>query len=336
MHVVVGICTWNRAGLLQRTLESFRRLVVPEGTTWEIVLADNNSTDDTPRVAAEFARVLPLARIFVPRQGKSHALNAAIDAMRGDLTVWTDDDVEVDPRWLASYVRAARRSPDAAFFGGPIEAAFLERPPAWIKNAWRTLSCIYGERDLGDQAFDLCPKTLPFGANWAVRTDVQKRFRYDGRLGRVGNGMLAGEETEVALRMLAAGLRGRWTPEARVAHFVTPERMTLDFVTRYFFGAGRSKVARRYRCGPAITALGMWLLGLYYEAESRLRGLGEDPSPRAVRCLAKAANAWGRLQALGRVPGISRLPNRVAALLADDDQPRAIVAPSIPAPRKIA
>jgi len=38
--------------------------------------------------------------------------------------VWTDDHVLVDPQWVAAYCRAFERWPDAAVFGGPIEASF--------------------------------------------------------------------------------------------------------------------------------------------------------------------------------------------------------------------
>jgi glucosyl-dolichyl phosphate glucuronosyltransferase len=50
----------------------------------------------------------------------SRARNRAVYAARGDYLVWTDDDVVVDPNWLAAYVAAFRRRPEAAVFGGPV------------------------------------------------------------------------------------------------------------------------------------------------------------------------------------------------------------------------
>jgi hypothetical protein len=52
MHVTVAICTWNRAGLLAQTLEQMRQLVIPPGVTWELIVVNNNCTDDTDQVIA--------------------------------------------------------------------------------------------------------------------------------------------------------------------------------------------------------------------------------------------------------------------------------------------
>ena len=77
MHLTVAICTWNRAGLLARTLE---RLVAMESPVapWEVLVVDNGSTDDTPRVLDRFASRLPLRRLLEPALGLSNARNAAV------------------------------------------------------------------------------------------------------------------------------------------------------------------------------------------------------------------------------------------------------------------
>src|SRR5262249_21230021 len=117
-RVSVIICTWNRARLLDMTLEHFARLRVPAGVEWELVVVNNNSTDDTDAVLQRHEGRLPLRRLFEPRPGKSFAANLALAEARSDLILWTDDDVHVDPDWLAEYVAAARAWPDASFFGG--------------------------------------------------------------------------------------------------------------------------------------------------------------------------------------------------------------------------
>lgn len=57
--VCVVVPTYNRAELLRRTLESLRRQR-PGGPPFEVAVADDGSTDDTPEVVREFASQLPV------------------------------------------------------------------------------------------------------------------------------------------------------------------------------------------------------------------------------------------------------------------------------------
>ena len=127
MRFTVAICTWNRAWLLPRVLERLTRLQHTQ-SEWEVVVVNNNSTDDTERVLDAFAGRLPLRRAFEARPGLSHARNTAVRWATGDYIVWTDDDALVDADWLAAYVRAAEQHPEAAVFGGPVRPR-QRRPP---------------------------------------------------------------------------------------------------------------------------------------------------------------------------------------------------------------
>lgn len=112
MRFTVAVCTWNRAALLPGALERLARVRPPPGA-WEVLVVDNNSTDDTESVLEAFAGRLPLRRAFEPEQGLSHARNTAVRLARGDYIVWTDDDALVDADWLTAYGRAVEQHPDA-------------------------------------------------------------------------------------------------------------------------------------------------------------------------------------------------------------------------------
>src|SRR5690606_33338417 len=98
--VSVLICTYNRARLLTHTLESLRR--IHTARPWDVLVVDNNSTDDTAAVVRACAPgyPVPLRYAFEGRQGKSHALNTGIGAIESELIAFTDDDVRVAPGWL--------------------------------------------------------------------------------------------------------------------------------------------------------------------------------------------------------------------------------------------
>ena len=56
MLVTVALCTWNRDKLLDKTLAGMNELRIPDGVTWEILVVNNNCTDDTDAVIERLAR----------------------------------------------------------------------------------------------------------------------------------------------------------------------------------------------------------------------------------------------------------------------------------------
>ncbi len=148
MNITIAICTWNRAKLLRQTLEQMTKLRHPESISWELLVVNNNSTDNTEEVVNEFGGRLPVRHIFEPKQGLSHARNRAISEAKGDYIIWTDDDVLVDEYWLIEYVKGFNKYPDAAFFGGPIGPWFETRPPKWIQQNFSIFETAYACRNI--------------------------------------------------------------------------------------------------------------------------------------------------------------------------------------------
>ena len=281
MDITVAICTWNRASLLDQTLARLGELAVPEAVSWEVLVVDNGSSDATGEVLARYAppaSPLPLRCAREERRGLSRARNRAVTEARGELIAWTDDDVQVDPDWLAAYAAAARELPHADFFGGPILPWFDGAPPAWVAASLPAISSAFALCDLGPSRAPLSAQHLPYGANFAVRAAVQRRHLFDPALGRIGDELLSGDEHEALRRMLADGHTGTWLPEARVRHFVPRERMTLDYVRRYYRGIGRTDV--RVRGGGKSRCWSLALSGVKACAKAARcrarRSLGRD------------------------------------------------------------
>ena len=105
--ISVVIATRNRAKLLSATLEAVVSQE-PPGQPFEVVVVDDASIDGTSGVVEALARrsAVPVVYLSEMKPGKSHALNAAIQRARGELLVFTDDDVIPSSGWLAAYVRA--------------------------------------------------------------------------------------------------------------------------------------------------------------------------------------------------------------------------------------
>ena len=242
MIVEIAICTWNRAELLQQVLQKLESLEVPANCELRVIVVDNNSADTTAKVISRFQSRLNLVACNEKQQGHSFARNRAVEAATGDLMIWIDDDVIVGDDWLTAYIRAATSQPDISFWGGPIIPRFLAGKPRWIEQNWEKVSGCFAYRDFdatGEQKIELNCERLPYGANFAIRTAVQKQFLYDTTVGRSGKGVVGEEELRVLRSVVAAGHLGAWVPTASVERQIEPDRATTDYVQRYFVGQGR-------------------------------------------------------------------------------------------------
>ena len=296
MRLTVVICTWNRAALLRQTLASISQLRVPDGVQWELLVVNNNSTDETEQAIASWAGRLPLRMLVEPRPGKSHALNRAVRDAAGDYILFTDDDVLVSPDWIQAYCEAFRADPDAAVFGGPIVPWFAGDPPAWLVRTFRQIEYAYAALDLGDAPVQFGGHDVPFGANMALRAREQRGYQYNPELGpRPGSG-LRGEEITLVKAMLAAGARGWWVPGARVRHYIPPERQTTAHVREWYRGWGNYLARTEPRPpGPRLFGRPLWLWREVLGAELRYRvGRVLSPPEVWVEALKQAGTARGR------------------------------------------
>jgi glycosyltransferase involved in cell wall biosynthesis len=240
--ITVVTCTRDRARSLERMLTSVEKLLIPATLCWEMIIVDNGSSDDTPAVVESFGGRLPIRRVFEPDPGLSNARNAGVAAAIGDYILWTDDDVEVEPGWLAAYLAAFERFPEAAVFGGRIVPRLEPPTPEWFSTNQNMLRGILAARDLGPECLSLtsAEDRIPYGANYAIRAREQKNFYYDPRLGVAPGRRRGDEEIDVITRILSAGNSGYWVPQACVIHIVAPGRQTEAYVRDYFLGLGET------------------------------------------------------------------------------------------------
>ena len=244
MNVEIAICSFNRARLLHRTLLRISEINSSVRNSVRLIVVNNNSTDETDQVISEFAAKLNILALQEKQQGQVFARNCAIRAAEGDLLIWTDDDVIVGDDWLIEYVSAATGQPGYSFWGGPIRPMFESPEPAWITDNWEKLSGCFAERKLGKESFDLTADRLPYGANFAIRTPVQKKHLFAENLGRTNASVMGEDETSLMRRLLKIGLKGSWLPNCVVDHMIDSSRMTTEFIGNYFRGQGRALVLK--------------------------------------------------------------------------------------------
>lgn len=265
--ITIAICTWNRAPLLDRTLTQLQRLEIPAGLDYEIIVVNNNCTDNTDEIIARHRSVLPVRRLFERQKGVSAARNCAVANACGELLLWTDDDVLVDAGWLKEYVRAAKEWPDASFFGGTIQPWFEVAPPKWIQDHIKTIEAVYSLKTVRSAIEPLPRNHFPFGANMAFRTETLRKYPFDVRLGVCENGRVSGEETDLFRRMQRDGFQGVWVGTAKVRHYVPVRRLCLRYVREWHHGYGRTEfLLNPYPDAPRLLGVPRWLLRRHWEA----------------------------------------------------------------------
>ena len=256
MRVSVILCTYNRCQSLPNALNSVAKSTMPATIEWEVLVVDNNSTDQTREVAERFCRLYPerFRYLFEPRQGKSYALNSGICEARGGTVVFVDDDVRVEPNWLQELTSALSEN-EWAGCGGRILPEPGFSPPPWLalQGPLSQLGALCAYFDQGDSP-GLLSKP-PVGTNMAYRREMFEKygnFRED--LGPCPGSELRSEDTEFGRRLMAAGERMCYVPSAVVYHEISEYRVRRDFFLSWWFDFGRGFI-RETRMIPSATEI---------------------------------------------------------------------------------
>ena len=232
--VSVVVPTRNRARYLRTSLDSLLRQEVD--VPFEVIVADDASTDETARLAAELGVLL--VRHDAP-EGPNAARNSGIRVASGELIAFVDDDVEAPAGWLAAVVDGARRHPEAEAFGGPIRARFEGPTPRSCGREEPPITTL----DLGEADSEA---EFVWGANMAVRRAAFERVgEFDATLPHFG------EEEEWLSRLHAAGGRVVYLAGAGLDHRREGDDARLGVLMRGAYVRGRNLREHDVRKGTA-------------------------------------------------------------------------------------
>ena len=239
--VTVAIPTYNRADFLRQTLAGLVVQQFPRDH-FEILVLDNNSTDHTRAVVAEFASAHPAPRYLLEsQQGLDYARNRAIAEARGEIIVFGDDDILVQADWLAHLAVPLLADPSHRIgaVGGEVIPVFPDGLPPWVAE-WHTPLAF--RSDLGP----LDARHSPMGANLAFpRFVFEKIGLFHTALDRAAGNYFSGGDSEMIRRVRAAGLEVWFAPGAAVQHQMPASRTTFRYASRHAFDSARSRVIDR-------------------------------------------------------------------------------------------
>jgi len=239
----VVVPTYNRARTLALALESL--LVQDLDSPYEIIVVNNNSSDDTMDVIHSFERRAPgrLRFLFESMQGVSAARNAGIGAAHGEIIAFTEDDATAHPTWLRALATTYREHPDAWAVGGRIIQKLPGGYPSWFDpiSPRVDMAGLLGCLDYGENTIKLEYPDAAWTGNLSVRKDVLARIGlFNTHLGRVGSQLLCGEDFDLCVRIHRAGGALYYNGQALVIHQVPSSRLTKRYFRERAYWQGRS------------------------------------------------------------------------------------------------
>lgn len=236
----VAVCTRNRSDVLDECLITLQRQNFPRDR-YEIVVIDDGSTDETPRIVDRLAdgSSVPLRKVVQSYSGLSNARNRAINESRGDLICFLDDDAVASTGWLAAMVAGADRYPNAEAFAGRLLQRIEGKAPRMCGR-----EKLAAELDEGTAERTT---SIAKGANMAMRRSAFER------IGLFKPGLVwRGDEEDWHARLFAEGGSMMYLPEALAWHRRTAVDLEPLRLLRTRFGWGVARVQSMRESGVAV------------------------------------------------------------------------------------
>lgn len=240
--VSVVVCCFNSSRVIVPTVSALSRLSVPAGIGCEVILVDNNCTDDTVRLAqgAWQNSGHPLRIIEEKEPGLLHARKKGVAYARFDILLFVDDDNILEPGWVETLYRLYKDMPGVGAVGGINEIFYEGEKPAWLEHYRHIYAC--GPR--AETPGFITRKV--FGAGVSFRTHVIRSILFSDLplflVGRTENELLRGEDTEMAFRALLDGWKFYYDDSLRLKHYLLEKRVNWEYVCRAVKGGGNADI----------------------------------------------------------------------------------------------
>ena len=239
------ICTYNRAKYIGALLESIAANDLSK-SEYEILLVDNNCTDNTRAICEAFTKAhqdVNFRYVTEPEQGLSAARNKGIKEAKGDVIVYIDDDALVDVHYLRDYAEWFAAHPETMACGGPIEPLYETEEPAWMAPYTKALLTAW--MDYGDKVREYPKGRYPGGGNAAYRKEVfDKVGLFNTALGRKGGNLMGSEEKDIFDKMHASGMQVLYLPGPVLHHCIPQAKLEKDYFDRLTLQIGISERQR--------------------------------------------------------------------------------------------
>jgi cellulose synthase/poly-beta-1,6-N-acetylglucosamine synthase-like glycosyltransferase len=226
----------NCSSTLERTLSSILSNEFPR-ESYEIIVVDNGSVDNT----LEIARRFPTRTVICRKRGQSAALNMGIREAAGDTICITNSDVVVPKDWLKKISEYLDAHPDVEGVGG------LVTPP--LEGQRNDIERLIGSIYFEDQAF---PQKIVepqvgkvSGSLYTANCALRKRTLVAA--GGFDESLLEFMDIDLSWRLVKKGKRLKFLPYVRVVHLLFPHTLPTAFRQQFKWGTGLAAMTKKHR-----------------------------------------------------------------------------------------
>jgi len=244
-YISIIIPTYNRSKLLGITIESFIKQRYPKDK-YEIIVADNNSSDNTKDIVAEWQSnsTVNIKYIFERRPGVHYARNSAAKIAVGEILYFTDDDMVADHNLLSEIIKPFEFDEEVGTATGRVLPKWESPPPPWLVK-----HCYNQFLSLNDppEEFIISKKDCNvFSCHQAVRKTVF--FEAGGFNPENTAGVWIGDgETGLNIKIKKLGYKYGFNGNSITHHIIPPDRMTQGYLNRRIGNAGFCDSYTEYR-----------------------------------------------------------------------------------------
>jgi glycosyltransferase involved in cell wall biosynthesis len=249
LNISVAIRIYNGEKRIGQLLQTLRSQIGVDNISWEIVIVDNNSTDNTANIIhqyqADWPKSYPINYYFETKQGAFFARKRAIKEAQGLLIGFLDDDNIPAPDWVASAYSFGQLHLQAGAYGSYISGDFEVEPPKNFERIAHFFPIIEREKLI---CFNVRPYNrlglLPPGAGLVIRKKAWIENVPESLFlqGPIGDSLAAkGEDIEALSYLKKAGWEIWFNPEMKIVHKIPKTRFERDYLLRFFRGVGLSR-----------------------------------------------------------------------------------------------
>jgi glycosyltransferase involved in cell wall biosynthesis len=245
MTLSIIICSYNRASYISDALTSL--YVQSSGLdNFEVIIVDNNSTDNTKEVYAQWRQTNTNGQftfISETKQGASFARNTGAAIAKGEWVCFMDDDAVATTDYVKNIIKHIQDQPFIVGFGGRIIPKYIPAEPKWMSYY---VSSLVGNFDYAPTACAFENGKYPLESNMIVKKSVYDQIGgFNVNLpGVVGTLRIGGEGKELFYKIIALGHTIYYDPSICVHHVVEVKKLTSEYMYRVASGIGRGEKTR--------------------------------------------------------------------------------------------
>ncbi|WP_298287504.1 glycosyltransferase [uncultured Lutibacter sp.] len=239
--ISVIICCYNSSKLICKTLDHIGKQVLKREDSFEVIIVDNASTDETAVTANKFwndnyyDKAL-LTIINENKQGIAYARKSGVLASKSDILLFCDDDNWLDKNYISIALKYMKSNPKIGVLGGHNDGYLEIEEPVW----WQSKETGYAVGKQSEDNGDITQRGYVWGAGMVFRKVILEHLYLNGfkslLVGREGKLLGAGDDSELCKWAIIQGYYLWYSKELKLTHFITKERLTKKYLEKLYNG----------------------------------------------------------------------------------------------------